>query len=104
VTPSKTEKKEWLIVRVSGLTPDQISLMMSPWQEQTGTTPDGSSINETKAYRRYKVDLDNLKLQQGITITTGLWQNKIDKADLSNQLKQKDQKDVISICFLSLAI
>ena len=97
-TPSETEKKEWLIIKVSGLTQDQINMMMQSWSEDKQVynkkTKKNETATETKAYRKYKIDINNLKSQEGINITKGLWKKKIEKSDITNRLQQKDNKDI----------
>lgn len=63
--PSEIGKKEWSIIKVSGLTEQDIANYKQRWQEQTGIDNEGNPIYETKTYRKYKIDIDKLNLKIG---------------------------------------
>jgi hypothetical protein len=75
-TPSETEKKAWTIIRVKGLTKEDIDLYTSEWED--------------KAQRRYKVDIDSLNLEKG------LYENVIDVFSIKPYITQKTNQDLIS--------
>ncbi|GAG83783.1 unnamed protein product, partial [marine sediment metagenome] len=58
--PTKTEKKEWAIIKVSGLTKEDILKYKQSWTE-----PTGGPVDKNKAYRRYKADTIALNLKKG---------------------------------------
>jgi hypothetical protein len=58
--PTAKEKSEYMILKVSGLTGNDIELWKEVWREQKGIQPSGSPIYETKAYRKKLVDVNNL--------------------------------------------
>ena len=63
--PSLTAKDEWAITKV-GLTKAEKQELKQSWEEQIGVDEFNEPLYETKAYRKYKVDIDNLKLKKGL--------------------------------------
>jgi len=62
--PSETEKKEWAIIKMSNLSTKDIAKYTSPWREEIA-----KNEYENKAYRRYKLDVDTLKIKVGLDET-----------------------------------
>jgi hypothetical protein len=67
--PSQLEKKEWLIVKMS-LATDNVKTALQSWTESVVTS--GVTSYVTKAYRKNKIDLDQFKNDNGITVKEGL--------------------------------
>lgn len=57
---SKAEKDEWSIIKVSGLTQDDINKYKEQWVDH-----EGGFNEDRKAYRKYKIDVDKLHLSIG---------------------------------------
>ena len=55
---SEKEKNEWAIIKVTGLTKEDIKNLTQVWEIEDG--------GEKRAYRRYKLDVDKLKLKKGL--------------------------------------
>ena len=94
--PSPTEKKEWLIIKVSNLTDTQRELMMKSWQQPTMFNENGTEVisYKTLAYRMYKLDLDSLKSLTNIKIETGLFDVKIPTTTVVPKLSAKTSADL----------
>ena len=66
---SEKEKKEWAIIRIKGLTKKDIQEYKQDWQEQTSINKETNEIiYQTKAYRKYKVDIKGLNLKLGVNL------------------------------------
>lgn len=88
--PSETAKKEWSIIKVRGLTKEDIQRYKEPWLEQVGIDVEGNPIYITKVYRRYKIDVKSLKLKVGCDTKA----KKISK--IKFYITQKTKLDLIS--------
>lgn len=66
--PSELEKKEWLIIKVSGITEKERNAMLAPYTETN--IIDGRPVISTLAYRRRKIDVDAYKTAQSIDSKT----------------------------------
>ena len=89
--PTEIEKKEWLILKVSDLTNEEIQDYTSTWQEQKGIDEKGQPIFETIAYRKNKLDISTL----GVGDKPKLIDTKQDKTLFKSKISAKTTIDLV---------
>lgn len=90
-TPSEIEKKEWAIIKVNGLTQEDIQKYRQVWQEQTGVDKKGQPIYKEIADRRYKLDINTLNFKK-----VGLYPTVVNFSLIKPHIVQKTEADLVS--------
>ena len=84
--PTKVEQKEWAIVKAD-LTDREVENYRYTWKEEIGLDIENKPIYKTKAYRRHKIDVDNLVLKEGLN-------GKVSPAIFKSNIREKTDTDL----------
>lgn len=89
--PNETQCKSYAIIKVSGLTKEDIEKYTQVWEEQIGIDEKGEPIYKKKADRLYNLDIVSLNLTN-----TGIYPATIKFNTIKNKIRQKTPQDLIA--------